>query len=102
MLDIVRTVFGIRKKRKAPPASEKPEVGAKIVRHGVIMEVSQPVGSEMWDWLMLSGWRVNTVHNDRRDYIRLPGDALTLLINAGSEKRGAVHSKLLKNASPKK
>ena len=101
MLDIVRTVFGIRTKRRAQPSDRTPGVGSKIVRNDVLLEIQQPLNSELWDWMLLSGWRVNTVQHDRRKYTKLPHTALDQLIRAGTEKRGAVHSALLKAASHK-
>lgn len=95
MVDFLRTLFGIRKRRKALPMTPTPQIGATIVRNGVKLKVTKSCDPELWEWLLLSGWRVNPVRNDRRTYVSLPKDALSQLHAAGIEKREMVHEKLL-------
>ena len=101
MIDFFRTLFGIRKKRKALPATESPQIGATIVRRNVKIKVSQPCDPELWDWMLLSGWRVNPVRNDRRVCVSLPRDAIDQLNAAGVGKWARVHDRLLKSVSKK-
>lgn len=95
MKDLIRTLLGIRKKRQPLPASSRPPVGVSIVRRGVKMNVTHPIDAELWDWLLLSGWRVNLMRNDRRRRVALRSNALSDLIAAGSEKRAKVHAQLI-------
>jgi len=99
MKDLIRTLFGIRKKRKSLPLSTPPYKGTVIVRQNFKIVVPQSIGSELWEWMMLCGWRVNPVRNDRRKYVTLPGDALDLLIHAERDQRASIHSRLLRSAT---
>ena len=99
MFDLLRTLFGIRQKRRSLPATPRPQVGASIVRNGFKIKVSQPCDPDLWDWLLLAGWRVNPVRHDRRRTINLPHDALARLNAAGIERRAKVHDDLLRATS---
>lgn len=98
MKNFIRNLFGIRKKRKALPVTPPPKVGASIIRNGAKIKVVQPCDYELWDWLLLMGWRVNPVRNDRRTYANLPRDTIAKLRNAGVEQRGRVLEQLLEEA----
>ena len=98
MKDLVRKLLGIRKKRRALPLSAPPDTGAVIVRQDIKTVVSHPINEELWDWMMLCGWRVNPVKNDRRRYRTLPGGTLDKLIRADKEHRSSVHAQLLQSA----
>jgi len=99
MKDLIRTLFGIRKKRKTPPLSAAPHKGSVIVRQNFKIVVPRSIGTELWEWMMLSGWRVNPVRNDRRKYVTLPGEALDQLIHAERDQRASIHSRLLRSAT---
>lgn len=101
MIDFFRTLFGIRKKRKLLPATARPQIGATIVRRNVKIKVSQPCDPALWDWMLLSGWRVNPMRNDRRVCVSLPRDAIDQLNAAGVDKWAKVHDRLLKSVSKK-
>jgi hypothetical protein len=100
MKDLVRTLFGIRKKRRALPLSAPPTEGAVIVRNDIKAIVTRPVNEELWDWMMLSGWRLNPVKNDRRQYRSLPHGAIDQLINCDKERRSSLHRNLLQSVQP--
>lgn len=98
MKDLIRTLLGIRKKRKSLPLSPPPRTGTVIVRKNIKAVVPKRISSELWDWMMLSGWRVNPVRNDRRNYAILPDDALDQLIRASEDQRSNIHNSLLRSA----
>lgn len=95
MKDFIRTLFGIRQKRKSLPPSQIPANRATLIRGGVKMTVNTQIRADLWDWLMLSGWRVNTFRNDRRKYSQMPDNALQQLMAVPSNERGNLHKKLL-------
>lgn len=98
MKDFFRNLFGIRQKRKGLPITPPPKVGASIIRNGVRIKVVQPCDAELWDWLLLMGWRVNPVRNDRRAYTNLPKETINRLRTAGSTQRGRVLEELMEMA----
>jgi hypothetical protein len=102
MLDLIRTLFRIRKKRRALPSSASPKIGSTIVRNNLKIKLSQPLDPELWSWLQLSGWRVNTVRNDRRAYVALSEDALARLIAAPPDQRTRLHARLTNSANGKR
>ncbi|GAB2888270.1 hypothetical protein GCM10027046_15830 [Uliginosibacterium flavum] len=98
MKDFFRTMFGIRKKRAGLRASGAPQAGASIVRNGIKITLTQACDRDLWDWLLLSGWRVNPVSNDRRHYASPPETAVMQLLNARTEERTEAHARVLRSA----
>ena len=98
MVDLLRTLLGIRKKRKSLPTDLEPKRDARIVRNNLEIKLEQPVAPELWDWMLLSGWRVNPAANDRRRYVRLSPESLQQLIVASNESRPKVHARLISKA----
>jgi hypothetical protein len=97
MKDLIRKIFNIRTKRKALPTSEKPDVGSVIVRRGLRIKVTESIDPELWDWMLLVGWRANNFRKDRRHYTDLPNDTLSKLKAAGASEREIFHSRLLRS-----
>ena len=98
MFDFARTLLGIRKKRRPLPTGLTPKPGTTIVRENVKIRIDQPITQELWDWMLLSGWRVNPVLKDRRHYAALPQNALQQLLVTQSEMRAKVHDRLINSA----
>jgi hypothetical protein len=98
MKDFFRNLFGIRQRRKGLPVTPPPKVGASVIRNGARIKIVQPCDSELWDWLLLMGWRVNPVRNDRRTYLNLPKETINRLRIADAEQRGRILEELLEMA----
>lgn len=102
MKDWIRTIFSIRQKRRAPRAGPVPPEGALILRGEVRMAVDRAIPSELWGWMLLSGWRTLPVKVDRRQHKLTPAGALKALIEAPASERDAVHTRILARASAPK
>ena len=100
MKDLLRNLFSIRQQRKPAPVGPLPQVGSTIIRGEVKMAIDQPVPRELWDWLVLSGWRNLPVKNDRRKGRLAPEGALKTLIDADPQERNRAHSRILEQAQP--
>jgi hypothetical protein len=98
MKDLLRNLLSIRQKRKPAPVGPLPQVGSTILRGEVKMAVNQPLPRELWDWLVLSGWRNMPVKNDRRKGLVAPEGALKELIDADPQERNRAHSRILEQA----
>lgn len=98
MRDLLRTLFSVRQKRRAPPVGPAPTVGGSIIRGQVKMAVTHPIEPDLWSWLVLSGWRSVPVKHDRRKCMVLPKSALKELISADIQERDATHAQLLGKA----
>ena len=98
MKDLLRTVFSIRQQRRAPPAGPVPPEGAFIIRKDVKMAVNQTIPRDLWNWMVLSGWRTIPVKIDRRKSREVPASALMQLISAHPTERDAVHARVLTQA----
>lgn len=98
MKDLLRTVFSIRQQRRAPPAGPVRPVGALIIRKDVKVAVNQPIPRDLWNWMVLSGWRTIPVKKDRRKSMGLPAGALLELISALPTERDMVHARILPQA----
>lgn len=100
MKDLLRNLLSIRQQRRAPPVGPLPAVGSFILRGPVKMAITQPVPRELWDWLVLSGWRNLPVKTDRRKGLLAPEGALQELIGADPQERNRAHSRILEQALP--
>ena len=100
MKDMFRTLLSIRQKRKPAPVGPLPAVGTVILRGQVKMAVTHPLPRELWDWLVLSGWRNMPVKEDRRKGMQLPEGALKALIDVDPAERNQVHARILELAEP--
>lgn len=98
MKDLLRTIFSIRQKRRAPSAGPVPSVGSFIIRKDIRMAVTQPIPHDLWSWMVLSDWRTVPVKKDRRKSMELPASALQELISAPPGARDAVHARILTQA----
>ena len=98
MKDLFRNLLSIRQKRRTPPVGPLPPVGSFIQRGAVKMEITEPVPRELWDWLVLSGWRNLPVKTDRRQTLRAPQGALRQLIEADPQERNRAHGRILDQA----
>lgn len=87
MKDWIRNALSIRQPRRPASVGSLPPVGALIMRGPVKMLVTHPLSAELWDWLVLSGWRNTPVKDDRRKGMRLPEGALKALIDADPAER---------------
>jgi len=61
----------------------------------MVMKVSGPVQQDLWDWLVLMGWREASATPERRRYRRLPETAISSLIQADRAEREAVYRDLI-------
>lgn len=95
MKDWLRNLLSIRQKRQSHSSKGAPKVGGAIICEGVTMRVTTPMPQELWEWMVLSGWRHIPVANDRRATIELPEDALAQLVRAAPTERNSVHARLL-------
>ncbi|MBL7088751.1 hypothetical protein [Acidovorax sp.] len=100
MRDWIRNALSIRQPRRPAPVGARPAVGVFIVRGPVKMLVTHPVPAELWDWLVLSGWRNMPVKADRRKGMLLPDGALKGLIDADPAERNQTHARILELAEP--
>ncbi len=98
--DWIRNALSIRQPRRPAPVGSLPPVGALILRGPVKMLVTHPLPAELWDWLVLSGWRNMPVKDDRRKGMLLPEGALKALIDADPAERNQVHARILELAEP--
>ncbi len=57
----------------------------------MMMKVTQPLQQDLWDWLVLMGWREAKVRPDRRRYKRLPDTAIERLVSADRADREEVY-----------
>lgn len=104
MLQILRKILPgggkpAHERRRLPPPGPCPNVGATIVRRAALIKIGEPLGPELWNWLVLAGWREVRMSRNRRRYVPLPADALRRLARCRPEERELVHQRLLAGAS---
>lgn len=80
-----------KERRRLPSAGACPGVGSTICRRHMMMKVTQPLQQDLWDWLVLMGWREAKVRPDRRRYKRLPDTAIERLVSADRADREEVY-----------
>jgi len=96
---LVQTLFRrgkpAKERRRLPAAGRCPKVGANICRRNMVMSVTDPLQQDLWDWLVLMGWREANMKPERRRYRRLPDSALKILISTDRAEREAVYQELI-------
>ena len=100
MKNWIRNALSIRQPRRPAPVGALPPVGAVIVRGPIKMDVTHEIPPELWDWLVLSGWRNLPVKTDRRKGMRAAPGALRSLIEANAQERNHAHSRVVETAQP--
>lgn len=98
MQDWLRNLFAIRAKRKLPPVGRTPKVGAYLMSGDLKLQITQPVTRELWEWLVLSGWRNVPVAKDRRRTRDLPEETLEQLLEAPPAQRDALLARIVRSA----
>jgi hypothetical protein len=99
---LIQTLFRrgkpARERRRLPSAGRCPDVGTKICRRNMVMTVTDPLQKDLWDWLVLMGWREATAKPERRHYRRLPETAMRTLVRTDRAEREGVYQDLIGGA----
>jgi hypothetical protein len=95
----IRGLLRIRYERALPRRGPKPAIGAYVVCGEFRMTIQAGVTDELWEWLMVRGWRELRYAPDRRHYLVVPARYVTDLIDAPEEVRSQVLSIAVSHAS---
>ena len=79
----------------APPG-ELPMAGRYIAMQNLLMRISEPIPSELWDWLVLMNWRETRMANNKRRYFRLPDDTISKLAQASQMELEAIYQDIIR------
>ena len=82
VIDSIRTMLGVRRKRTVPAPGQKPRLGARIVKDDVRIVVQAGLTDATWQWLVLHGWREDSYRNNRRRYREVPPSLVAQLFDA--------------------
>ena len=93
--DAARTLFKVRVKRKAPTSKQFPKAGSFVVRADAQMVVTADLTGDLWEWLVLQGWRANSFPRDRRHYAQWPNDSMAILAKAPPGERENLYQRLM-------
>lgn len=93
--DAARTLFKVRVKRKAPTSKQFPKTGSFIVRTEAQMMVTMDLTEDLWEWLVLQGWRANSFPRDRRHYAQWPTNSMAILAKAPPGERENLYRRLM-------
>jgi len=98
LLDAIRTLLKIRRRRTAPRASAKPALGAKIAMEDFRIVVQAGLSDELWIFLVQAGFREVIHRPDCRRYRDVPPSMVTELCQAPPEEWQALLLAALKEA----
>lgn len=102
MIDTLRTLIGIRKQRRLPPAGAQPATGSNIARNAIRIQLKYPITSEQWLWFTEKGWRKIDLRTDRRQYMKIPDHLVERLILADDpEEREMLYERVLQAVAKK-
>ncbi len=96
--DAARTLFNVRVKRKPPTSRKYPKPGSFIVRADAQITVTPELNVELWEWLVLQGWREHSFPHDRRQYGDWPANSIAVLAHAPTGEREHLYRKLMARA----
>lgn len=97
VLSLIKKILGGderkgKERRRLHRVESRPVPGEFIVRHQKRMKVTAPMSPELWDWLMLYGWRQVAVKRDRRRYQDLAPDTFRRISEANMAERERLHA----------
>jgi hypothetical protein len=84
-----------KERRRLAAPGPCPSVGASIAKRNVVMKVTEPISSEFWDWLVLSGWREVRMSKNRRKYTAVPNSAFGKLAHVAAQERDGLYRRML-------
>jgi hypothetical protein len=90
ILNLLRRVLRIERKRGMTPRRPKPKIGARAVCEDVRMTIQAGLTDELWEWLLDQGWREWCFRPDRRRYRDIPASWVTRLIDCDPAMRAKV------------
>ena len=90
ILNWLRRVLRIERKRAMPPRGPKPRIGARAVFEDVRLTIQAGLADELWEWLLDQGWREWRYRPDRRHYRDIPASWVTRLIDCDAAMRATV------------
>lgn len=85
-----------KERRRLPPPGELPMAGRYIAMQNLLMRISEPIPSELWDWLVLMNWRETRMANNKRRYFRLPDDTISKLAQASQMELEAIYQDIIR------
>jgi hypothetical protein len=91
-----------KERRRLAVPGPCPSMGASIVNREVVMKVTEPMSSEFWDWLVLSGWREVRMSKNRRKYKVIPASAFGKLAHVAAQERDALYRRMLGSTTTSK
>ena len=94
VLNALRRLLRIRRKRALAPRGPKPKLGARAICGDARITIQAGMSDELWDWLMDQGWREWIYRPDTRLYREIPASWVTRLIDCDPARR----AELLKGA----
>ncbi|BCM24628.1 hypothetical protein [Methyloradius palustris] len=99
MFDALKTlVFGgkpAKERRHMPRVGKPPAINAYIAKQQTAMKITAPVTQELWDWLILMGWREIEIKSNRRKIRRLDDRVFSKLAQANQQDREAIYREIL-------
>ncbi|MFA7350044.1 MAG: hypothetical protein WC009_04750 [Methylotenera sp.] len=99
MFDALKTmIFGgkpAKERRRLVRASKRPAINVYITKQQIAIKVTEPMTTELWDWLVLMGWREVDIKSNRRKITRLHDETFSKLANAKPVEREAVYRAIL-------
>ncbi|WP_344765836.1 hypothetical protein [Actimicrobium antarcticum] len=97
LFNLMRTVLGIRKARRVPPVSAKPQIGSSLVCNDFRVRLKYPLGDEQWEWLSIMGWRHVNMRSNRRRYQSLSDAVFRKLLD--KDARDEAHQTIMQQAA---
>lgn len=82
LLNSVRRMLGVQRRRAVLRPGPRPRLGARIVFGDVRMTVQAGLTDGAWKWLVDRGWREVTYTGDRRSYRDVPSSWVARLFDA--------------------
>lgn len=97
--DKLRSFFRVRTRRRLAAVGPCPSVGDHIAKEGVRVRVTDEMDDELWQWLILKGWRKIFLSTDRRRYLVADDALFDELIMANNEERDSIEDRMIETAS---
>lgn len=83
-------------RRRLARSGKVPALDSHIIKQQLVIKITEPMVQDLWDWLVLMGWREIDMKSNRRKVRRLGNDTFAKIAQADYSVREEAYRELLK------
>jgi hypothetical protein len=85
-----------KERRRLARVGDVPKLGSHITKQRGVMKVTVAMQPDLWDWLVLLGWREIDLKTNRRAVTKLSETSFFELAKASMAEREEIHNRIIR------